>query len=102
MPLTPKQARIATLLAQGHTAQEVANKLCRALPTVRRHIQIAVERNGVRNTTQLIALATSRGWIAPLLLALVVSAIAPQQPAQRVRQPVRIVRQVRREVEVIA
>lgn len=73
MNLSRRQTQIVELLARGHTAQETADILCCALPTVRRHLQIACERQGARNTTHLIALSISRGFIKPLCLLLVVS-----------------------------
>lgn len=73
MSISKRQIQIVELLARGNTAQEVANSLCCALPTVRRHLQIACEREGARNTSHLIALSISRGLIKPLCLLLIVS-----------------------------
>lgn len=73
MSLTKRQTQIVELLARGNTAQEVADTLCCALATVRRHLQIACEREGARNTAHLVALSISRGFIKPLCLLLIVA-----------------------------
>lgn len=91
MKLTKRQIQIVELLAQGLTAEEVADKLCRALPTIRRHLQLAYERVDARNTTHLVAKAISQGWIQALCLALAVSITATpsidkmRRPTPRVR-----------------
>jgi len=73
MSLTKRQTEIVELVARGNTAQEIADQLCRALPTVRRHLQIACEHEGARNAAHLVALSISRGFIKALCLFLVVS-----------------------------
>lgn len=73
MNLTKRQTEIVELLASGLTAEQTAEKLSRAVPTVRRHIQLAYERVGARNTAHLVAISISRGFIKALCLFLVVS-----------------------------
>lgn len=73
MSLTKRQTQIVEILARGFTAQEAADQLFCALPTVRRHLQIACDREGARNTAHLVALSLSRGFIKPLCILLVVT-----------------------------
>lgn len=99
---TLREAETLAGLASGMTQKELARARGVSPATIRSTAEAAYYRLQAQRATEAVAKAMRRGWIAPLLLALMVSAIAPQQPAQRVRQPVRIVRQVRRVEEVIA
>lgn len=99
---TQREAEVLAGLASGLTQKELARARGVSPATIRSTAEAAYYRLQAQRATEAVAKAMRRGWIAPLLLALAVSAMAPQQPAQRVRQPVRIVRQVRRVEEVIA
>lgn len=90
MNLSKRQKQIVELLAQGYTGQEVADILCCALPTVRRHLQIACQRQGARNTAHLIALSISRGFIKPLCLLLIVAMCDGSQDSLRRNAPRRL------------
>ncbi len=94
MSLTKRQTQIVELLARGHTAQEVADTLCCALPTVRRHLQIACEREGARNTAHLVALSISRGFIRTLCMLLIVVLFDVHVDGLRRSPPKRITRRV--------
>lgn len=83
--LTPRQASITTLVAQGLSAKQIAVIAGITENTARITLQQARERVGARTLAQLVALAISKGWIAPLLLAITVSAISPDVHMQRLR-----------------
>ncbi len=98
MNLTARQTQIVELLAQGLTAEEVAGKLSRALPTVRQHIQLAYQRVGARNTPHLVAISISRGFIRAL--PLVLCAVMLLGTDDSMRRNSRTQRITRREAEV--
>ncbi|MBW5802016.1 response regulator transcription factor [Halomonas elongata] len=87
MDLTKRQAEIVSRLADGMTAEEVAESFCRSVLTVRTQVRHACQRANARNTAHLIAIAISRGWIAPLALALMLADLHGH--ALRTRQPIR-------------
>lgn len=87
MELTKRQIEIVNHLADGKTAEEIAEALCRSVQTVRTQVKQACRRVGAKNAVNLVAQSISRGWIAPLVLALLISDIHHQ--AYRVRQPTR-------------
>ncbi|MDW5376809.1 helix-turn-helix transcriptional regulator [Halomonas sp. HP20-15] len=94
MQLTKRQTQIVELLAQGLTAEEAAAKLSRALPTVRRHLQMAYQRVGARNTPHLVAKAVAGGWIKVVCLSLAIT-IAANCSDQALRRPTARVRIMR-------
>lgn len=93
MSLTNRQTQIIELLAQGNTAEQVAESMHRSAATVRRHILLACKRLDARNTAHLVAKALGHGWIKPVIcLALVASLglsfgddLAIRRPIARVR-----------------
>lgn len=99
---TRREAELLAGLAAGLTQKEIAKRRGVAPATIKSTAEAAYYRLRANRATDAVAKALRRGWIAPLLLALLVGSLSPQHPAQRVRQPVRIVRQARREVEVLA
>ncbi|WP_110642504.1 helix-turn-helix transcriptional regulator [Salinicola sp. CPA57] len=68
MNLTKRQTEIVSLLAQGNTAEQVANTMHRSVGTVRRHVVLACERVEARNVTHLVAKSILQGWICLLLV----------------------------------
>lgn len=92
MSLTHRQSQIVQLLAQGNTAEQCAVAMHRSVTTVRRHVVLACQKARARNTAHLIAIAISRGWIAPLALALMLADLHGH--AMRTRQPVRTRQQI--------
>lgn len=94
MNLTQRQTEIVELLASGLTAEQAADRLSRAVPTVRRHIQLAYERVGARNTAHLVAISISRGFIKALCLTLAISMLTGTDDALRHRPPARTRQQV--------
>lgn len=87
MNLTKRQTQIVNLLARGETAEQVARQFHREAETIRRHVMLARKRVQAKNTAHLIAISISRGWIAPLVLVLLISDL--HNHAARVRLPTR-------------
>lgn len=54
MKLSPKQAQIAGLLADGHTVPEIAALLKLTEGAVRTHIARSLKKKGLQRTRQLI------------------------------------------------
>ncbi|MAA65613.1 MAG: LuxR family transcriptional regulator [Alteromonadaceae bacterium] len=52
---TPAEARTASLLAQGMTAESIAEELSISVHTVRQYIKSLLGKNGYRRQTQLVA-----------------------------------------------
>lgn len=101
MNLTKRQTEIVELLASGLTAEQAAASLSRAVPTVRRHIQLAYERVGARNTAHLVAISISRGFIKALCLALAITLLTGTDDAMRRAGKTRIARKAE-QVQMIA
>jgi DNA-binding CsgD family transcriptional regulator len=53
--LTPSEASVATLLAAGHTSEEVAGELSVKKNTVRAHIRSIFVKTGVSRQSMLVA-----------------------------------------------
>ena len=60
--LTPRELTIARLLAQGHTAKQIAGKLFISEKTVRNQLVIIYSKLGVQNHIELMLNATSLGF----------------------------------------
>ncbi|RUR52731.1 helix-turn-helix domain-containing protein [Halomonas populi] len=97
MNLTKRQTEIVELLASGLTAEQAATSLSRAVPTVRRHIQLAYERVGAKNTAHLVAISIRKGFIC----LVVVSMLTGTDDGLRRGNKSRIVRRVE-QVEMYA
>lgn len=82
------------LLAAGNTYKEIAKATGRSPETVRRSLTKGYHKLGVHKAAGAVAEAMKRGWIAPLLLALIVSSINPSADAMRHRPPMRTRTQV--------
>ena len=99
---TRREAETLACLASGMTQKQIAKLRGVSPATIKSTVEAAYFRLHASRATEAVAKAMRRGWIAPLLLALIVGGLSPNQPAQRVRQPVRVVRMQRRETEVVA
>ncbi|MCO7246405.1 LuxR C-terminal-related transcriptional regulator [Halomonas sp. Mc5H-6] len=82
------------LLAGGNTYKEIARATGRSPETVRASLKKGYHKLGVYKAAGAVAEAMKRGWIAPLLVALLVSGINPDVEAMRHRPPVRTRHQV--------
>lgn len=91
---TRTEATDLMLLAGGHTYKEIAQATGRSHETVRRSLTKCYQKLGVFKAAGAVAESMRRGWIAPLLVALLVSGINPDVEAMRHRPPVRTRTQV--------
>lgn len=85
--LAPREAQHLMALASGMTAKEIAREFGVSVGTVRHSLRRVYDRLGVERATAAVGAALRRGWIAPLLLALMIADLNGQ--TLRVRQPVR-------------
>jgi DNA-binding NarL/FixJ family response regulator len=61
--LTPREIEVLTLVAEGHTNQEIADKLVLSIKTVQAHRASVMEKLGLRDVTQLVRFAIYHGLI---------------------------------------
>ncbi|MCT8506172.1 LuxR C-terminal-related transcriptional regulator [Chromohalobacter moromii] len=97
---TAKQAQVIAGLAAGMTQKEIARLRGVSPTTVKSTAESLYFWLHAARASAAVAEALKRGWIAPLMLALTVGALAPDMHMQRVRQPrtrVQITKQSRRE-----
>lgn len=64
-PLSMREAEILTLVAQGHSAKEVARLIAIAPRTVERHLDNARDKLRARNRANLVSRAMFAGIIKP-------------------------------------
>ncbi|WIX32544.1 LuxR C-terminal-related transcriptional regulator [Salinicola sp. JS01] len=83
--LAPREAAHLICLAIGMTRKEIARATNCQPSTVAKSLQRAYCRLGVDRASAAVAEAMRRGWIAPLLLAITISAISPDVHMQRLR-----------------
>ncbi|MCK2183539.1 response regulator transcription factor [Halomonas getboli] len=86
--LAPREAQHLMALASGLSAKEIAREFGIQPATVKHSLMRVYGRLGVHRGTAAVAEAIRRGWIAPLVLALMVADLSGQH-IQRVRQPAR-------------
>lgn len=92
--LTRTEAVDMMLLAAGNTYKEIARITGRSPETVRGSLKKGYHKLGVYKAAGAVAEAMRRGWIAPLLIALLISGINPDAEAMRHRPPMRSRQQV--------
>jgi DNA-binding CsgD family transcriptional regulator len=92
--LAPREAQHLMALASGLSQKQIAREFGVSVSTVRHSVRRIYDRLGVDRSTAAVAQAVRRGWIAPLLVALIVGAMNPGSDALRVRQPLRTRQQV--------
>ena len=61
--LTPRQAEVALMAAQGLSHKEIANALCRGEGTIKTHLNQVYERLKIKKNTQFAVMATLAGWL---------------------------------------
>lgn len=61
--LRPQEKQVLILSAQGYTVPQIADKMCRALDTVKTYKRALFERLGVRSITEALTVATNQGLI---------------------------------------
>jgi LuxR family maltose regulon positive regulatory protein len=62
-PLTPQEARVLRLLAEGASNQEIANALVIEYSTAKKHVANILSKLGAQSRTQAIALARDRALL---------------------------------------
>lgn len=62
--LSPREREVFQLMAEGHTAAAVGDRLGVSVETVRTHVRNVVRKLGARNRVHAIAMALGRGEIA--------------------------------------
>jgi DNA-binding NarL/FixJ family response regulator len=63
--LTPREREILKLIAEGHTSQEIAEKLFISLKTVTGHRNKLMTKLGLHNRTELVKYAVRKGLVTP-------------------------------------
>ena len=91
---TAVQAQVLAGLAAGLTQKEIAKLRGCSPSTVKATVAALLYHLHAMRAAGAVAEAITRGWIAPLLLALMVGAMNPGSDALRVRQPMRTRQQV--------
>lgn len=86
---TRTEATDLMLLAAGNTYKEIARATGRSPESVKACLQRAYQKLNVHRAAGAVAEAMRRGWIAPLLVALIISAINPDTETMRHRPPMR-------------
>ena len=63
--LTPRELEVLTLVAEGFTNQEIADRLTLSIKTVQAHRANVMEKLGLRDITHLVRFALRHGLIPP-------------------------------------
>jgi DNA-binding NarL/FixJ family response regulator len=63
--LTPRELEILKMVAEGHTNQEIADRLVLSIKTVQAHRANVMEKLGLHDITQLVRFALRHGLIPP-------------------------------------
>jgi two-component system response regulator DesR len=62
-PLSPRETEVLHLTALGSPPDEVADKLCLTVGTVRNYLSRIIQKLGARNRVDAIRIANEEGWI---------------------------------------
>lgn len=63
--LTPRELEVLTLVAEGYTNQEIADRLSLSIKTVQAHRANLMDKLGLRDITHLVRFAIRHGLIPP-------------------------------------
>lgn len=63
IPLSPREAEVLGLIAQGQTNKQIADTLCISPSTVKNHIRWILVKTDARTRTAAVTTAFRRGWI---------------------------------------
>ncbi|HZF07982.1 MAG TPA: response regulator transcription factor [Thermoanaerobaculia bacterium] len=63
LDLTARELQILGLIAQGLSNQEVADRLCLSIHTVKNHVHNLLERLGLTTRAEAVEYARARGWL---------------------------------------
>lgn len=64
-PLTPREADVLRIAAEGVSTAEIAGRLGLSPGTVRNHISSVISKTGTRNRIDAIRIARKEGWLLP-------------------------------------
>lgn len=64
-PLTPREADVLRLVAEGSRATEIASELYLSVGTVRNYLSRVMRKIGARNRVDAIRIADRAGWLEP-------------------------------------
>jgi DNA-binding CsgD family transcriptional regulator len=100
--LTRRETEVLALLADGHSAPEIAEKLTLALSSVKWYVQQVYGKLGVNSKRQAIKRAQALGWLSTAADAAreQVSATPPHPPSPQHNLPLQITRFFGRELDV--
>ena len=62
-PLTPREKEVITLSAEGHTSEDIAERLGMAARTVNQHVDNVARKLGTKNRTHTVAEAIRRNML---------------------------------------
>jgi serine-type D-Ala-D-Ala carboxypeptidase/endopeptidase (penicillin-binding protein 4) len=88
--LTPRQREVLELIVEGLDNAQIASRLGITERTVRAHVSSVLERTGMTNRTQAAVAAIQRGWVATLLMTLVVFGCLSATAAAAVETPAKL------------
>ena len=71
LSLTPRQHEVLELIVEGLDNAQIASRMGITERTVRAHVSSVLERTGAVNRTQAAVAAVQHGWVAMLLLTLI-------------------------------
>ncbi|MCC5904125.1 MAG: helix-turn-helix transcriptional regulator [Halomonas sp.] len=91
---THTQAQVIACLAAGMTRKEIAKLRGCSPSSINSTVNALLYYLDARRSAGAVAEAMRRGWIAPLLIALLISSINPDTEAMRHRPPMRTRQQV--------
>lgn len=63
LELSPRELETLSLIADGLTNHEIAERLCISLHTVKNHVHRILEKLQARNRTEAVALARKKQWL---------------------------------------
>ncbi|GHO75364.1 hypothetical protein KSD_31350 [Ktedonobacter sp. SOSP1-85] len=63
--LSPREREVLTLVAEGHTNQEIADQLVISIKTVQAHRAHVMKELGLVHITQLVRFAIRHGLVPP-------------------------------------
>ena len=85
--LTPRQREVLELIVEGLDNAQIASRLGITERTARAHVSNVLARTGAVNRTQAAVAAIQRGWVATLMLAVVLLAAMGGTAAAAIREP---------------
>lgn len=63
IPLTPREIEVLRMTALGAPPDDVAERLCLSVGTVRNHLTRIINKTGARNRIDAVRIAGEKGWL---------------------------------------